>query len=113
MTGAQVTFLSFIENTTMKKTHQYKINIEHIRTPDGAVPENEQFEFEFSSHDELLNIMKKLETRPDIEPESAAPLGLGIKLFGSVMLANRSHALFANLFPHFAQFMKQLKQRTN
>ncbi len=93
----------------MSKKHQYKINIEHIRNSDGSVPEDAAVEFQFDSHDEILGIIEGLKGLPEIGPDAGARLGLGIKLFGSVMLENRANDLFAGLFPHFAQFMKQLK----
>ena len=62
--------------------------------------------------DQLFTIIEKLEASADIGPEKAAPLALGVKLFGSLMLANRKNDLFINLFPHFSSFMKKLKQKT-
>ena len=97
----------------MKKRNHYKISIEHTQNPDGSVVNNDPFEFEFASHDDLFRIIEKLKDRPNLNPESAAPLGLGIKLFGSVMMENRANPLFANLFPHFVEFMKNLKQKKN
>ena len=93
----------------MSKKKQYRISIEHIGNPDGSVPEDAVVAFDFDSHDELFAIIKELETRPDVGPDAAARLGLGIKLFGSVMLEKRSSDLFADLFPHFSAFMKKLK----
>lgn len=93
----------------MSKKHQYKISIEHTRNSDGTVPEDAIVEFDFDSHDELFGIIDKLKGRQDVGPDAAARLGLGIKLFGSVMLENRTSELFADLFPHFSGFMKKLK----
>jgi hypothetical protein len=101
-----------IEITMMKKQHLYKISIDHIQNADGSVPDDDICEFEFSSHDELFEIIEKLKSRADVGPEKAAPLGLGIKLFGGIMLANKKQDLFVNLMPHFAAFMKNLKQKT-
>lgn len=95
----------------MKKQHRYKISIDHIQNADGTVPDDEIFTFDFSSHDELFEIIEKLKSRADVGPEKAAPLGLGIKLFGGIMLANKKQDLFKNLMPHFAAFMKNLKQQ--
>ncbi|GAA4649756.1 DUF3861 domain-containing protein [Kistimonas scapharcae] len=94
----------------MKKGHQYRITIDHVMNPDGSTPEDQKIEFEFTSHDEILSIIEKLKNRPDIGSEAAAPLGLGIKLFGGVLLQNRSSALFSGLLPHFSEFMKQFKK---
>ncbi|WP_211829387.1 DUF3861 domain-containing protein [Kistimonas asteriae] len=94
----------------MKKGHHYKISIDHVMNPDGSTPEDQKVEFEFSSHDEILSIIEKLKNRSDIEPETAAPLGLGIKLFGGILLQNRTSTLFSELLPHFSAFMKQFKK---
>ena len=93
----------------MSRKHLYRIRIDHICNADGSVPENTGTEFDFESHDELLAIIDNLGRRPDIGPALAPRLGLGIKLFGGVMLEKRTSELFADLFPHFAEFMKKLK----
>ncbi|MDO6593749.1 DUF3861 domain-containing protein [Neptuniibacter sp. 1_MG-2023] len=97
----------------MKKQHLYKVNIEHLKNADGSVPEDSSLAFEFSSHDELFTIIEKLKARTDIGPAKAAPLTLGIKLFGGLMLANKNDDLFVSLFPHFSAFMKKIKQKTH
>ncbi len=94
----------------MKKGHQYRIRLDHILNPDGSTPEDQPLEFDFLSHDEILTIIEKLKNRPDIESEIAAPLGLGLKLLGGILLKHRDSALFSGLRPHFSDFMKQLKQ---
>ncbi|MDO6682468.1 MULTISPECIES: DUF3861 domain-containing protein [unclassified Oceanobacter] len=94
----------------MKAAHQYRIRIDHI-SPDGSDTAGQAFEFTFASHDELLTIIDTLQHRSDISPQQAAPLGLGIKLFGSVMMKHRSEPLFADLWPHFSGFMKNLKKQ--
>jgi hypothetical protein len=96
----------------MKKQHRYKVSIDHLENADSPVVTGNHLAFEFSSHDELFTIIEKLEASADIGPEKAAPLALGIKLIGGIMLANRTEALFANLYPHFSTFMKTLKQKT-
>lgn len=48
--------------------------------------------------------------RGDFDPDTATALAIGLKLFGEVMLENRGHPLFAELAPHFRDFMKRLKQ---
>jgi hypothetical protein len=95
----------------MNAAHQYHIRIDHISTPDGSATVGQAFEFSFTSHDELLAIINTLQHRRDIRSPEAAPLGLGIKLFGSVMMKHRSEPLFADLWPHFSGFMKNLKKQ--
>ena len=64
----------------MKKGHQYIIRIEHTQNSDGSTPDDQPVEFGFVSHDEIFAILEKLKQRPDIGPETAQQLGLGIKL---------------------------------
>ena len=93
----------------MSKKNQYRICISQLGHAAGSEEGESMVEFEFSSHDDLFTIIKTLKGRPDLDPEAAAPLALGIKLFGGVMLANRSNKMFADLFPHFSRFMQVLK----
>ncbi len=93
----------------MSKRHQYRITVEHTRNPDGSVPQESALEFDFASHDDLFRIIENLKVREDIGPDMAAPLALGIKLFGGTMMENRGRELFSGLFPHFSEFMKKLK----
>ena len=94
----------------MKKGHHYKIRLEHTQNPDGSTPDDQPVEFDFISHDEIFGILEKLKQRQDIGPETAAQLGLGIKLFGGVLLEHRNSPLFSTLAPHFSDFMKALKK---
>ncbi len=94
----------------MKKRHQYKITIEHTATPNGESTDNGKVEFEIANHDEILGIIEKLKQRPDIDSSAAAPLGLGIKLFGGVMLEDKKNPVFSDIRPHFSDFMKKFKQ---
>lgn len=95
----------------MSRKHQYRIRIEPVGQPDEPEAEKSAIGFEFASHDDLATIIRTLAARPDIGPEAAAPLGLGIKLFGSIMLEKRNKEPFASLFPHFSAFMKSLKSQ--
>ncbi len=83
----------------MKKGHHYNIRVEHTSNPDGSTPDDQPVEFDVASHDEILGIIEKLKNRPDIEPEIAAQLALGIKLFGGILLEHRKSNRFQRWLP--------------
>ncbi|MGC3964144.1 MAG: DUF3861 domain-containing protein [Rhodocyclaceae bacterium] len=93
------------------KQHRYRITVEHIADAkgnpiDGAAP----LQFEARNHDELLSIVERVRSRGEFDADTAAAMAVGMKLFGEVMLENRDHPLFADFFPHFVDFIKQLKK---
>ncbi|MBP8867981.1 MAG: DUF3861 domain-containing protein, partial [Propionivibrio sp.] len=66
--------------------------------------------FEVGSHDDIFAVVERVRQRGDFSETSATAFGVGLKLFSEVMLENRDHPLFAEFRPHFAQFMRALKQ---
>lgn len=93
------------------KQHQYRITIEHLAdSHDGPSSYDAPLQFEHGNHDDIFAVVARLAQRGDLDARFAAALGVGLKLFGEVMLENRDHPLFAGLMPHFGEFMKQLKK---
>lgn len=93
------------------KQHRYRITVEHLSDPDGAPSSHPApLQFEVGNHDDILAVVARLTQRTDLDAASATALGVGLKLFGEVMLENRQHPLFAELFPQFGDFMKKLKK---
>ncbi|MRT92605.1 DUF3861 domain-containing protein [Ancylomarina sp. 16SWW S1-10-2] len=80
---------------------KYKITVEEL-TGENTLA------FEAESHEDILEIVEKLKTHPDFGNDAEA-FGLGLKLFTSVMMKQKSNPLFKNLMPHFKDFMKGLK----
>ena len=89
--------------------YKFKITVEPVDLPQGA--DAEPLSFEVENHDDILSIVKRLQKRPDLTPGSAEPLGVGLKLFGEVMMGQKQNPLFATLLPHFGEFMQRLKQQ--
>lgn len=93
------------------KQHQYRITVEHLADQHGnASTYSAPLQFETGNHDDIYAVVSRLRQRPDIDDRSATALAVGLKLFGEVMLENRQHPLFAELLPHFGEFMKKLKK---
>lgn len=93
------------------KQHRYRVTVEHLSDPDGAPSSHPApLQFEVGNHDDILAVVARLSRRSDLDAASAMALGVGLKLFGEVMLEKRQHPLFAQLLPHFGEFMKTLKK---
>ena len=92
------------------KGHLYRITVEHLEDAKGNAVEAEPLAFEARNHDDLLPIVARMRARGMFEPDEAAALAIGLKLFGEVMLHHREHELFAPLRPHYSDFIKRLKK---
>lgn len=94
----------------MKKQHHFRITVEALgETAGPSNPDHPRLQFDAANHDDILHIVERLRQRGDFDAETAAQLGVGLKLFGEVMLTHRQNPLFAELTPHFGAFMKRLK----
>lgn len=94
----------------MKKVHHYRVTLERLSSTAEPVIAKSSLSFETTNHDDILAIVQRMQQRGDFEPDTAAALAVGLKLFGEVMLHERDNPLFVELIPHFGQFMKKLKQ---
>ena len=61
--------------------------------------------------DELEQIIDRIRKSGIVPEQDAAELALGLKMFGETLLRHRRTPPFATLFPHFRDFMSQLKKR--
>lgn len=92
------------------KRHHYKVTLEHLAGPEGNVPGVEPMQFEVMNHDDIFAMVEKLAGSGRFDGDTSRALVVGLKLFGEVMLENKQDPLFANLRPHFAEFMRELKK---
>lgn len=90
------------------KKHRYRINLERL-TDAPETNDNGQLQFEVENHDDILTIIERIRSQGRFDDDRAAAFGLGIKLFGEILLENREKPPFDALAPHFGQFMKALK----
>jgi len=95
----------------MRKQHRFLVTVEHIGTPEAASNPPRTLQFEAESHDDILAMVPRAMQRTGFDVQTGAAFAVGLKLFGEVMLNHRDTPLFAGLAPHFADFMRQLKQR--
>ena len=93
-----------------KRAHHYRLRLEHLAPAAPEQPTHEPLTVEFDNHDDIFQIIDRLEGRQIFAtPGQATEFAIGLKLFGEVMLKNREHPLFAELRPAFSEFMKRLK----
>ena len=92
-----------------KRNNRYKIQLSEVALK-SEQPPTQSVEFEFENHDDVFNIIRRLQDRNLFEnPTESIEFALGLKLFSEVLLRNREAELFKDLRPHFADFMKKLK----
>lgn len=87
------------------------MTVEHLADPKGNPSSHDApLQFEVGNHDDIQAVVERLRQRGDLGDDTAMALGVGLKLFGEVMLDNRQHPLFADFLPHFGEFIRHLKQ---
>ena len=92
------------------KQHFFKITVAPVADAQGTPTAQQPLQFVAGNHDDILAVGERLRGRGDFSANDAAAFGVGLKLFGEVMLHNKSNPLFASLMPHFGQFMQDLKK---
>lgn len=80
---------------------EYKVTVEELTGEKTLC-------FEAESREDIFVIVEKLKQHPELGNDAAA-FGLGLKLFTSVMMKQKSNPLFENLLPAFKDFMMELK----
>ncbi len=93
----------------MKREHRYRVTLEHLGTPKEGAALHPPLSFEASNHDDLFPIIERSRAKAVFDPDTAAALALGMKLFSEVMLKHRHHPLFADLRGPMRAFIGQYK----
>lgn len=88
--------------------HRYRVTVQPIDRADVARNDN-AIVFEVSNHDDLLEILARIENRRLLPEDEAAPFAIGLKLFTEVLIRHRREPLFAELGEAMARFMTRLK----
>jgi len=78
-------------------SYRYRVTMEMTAGPKGEPVTGKSLSFETRNHDDILSIVERLQARGDFAADTAASLGVGLKLFGEVVLENRNNPLFAPL----------------
>ncbi|OQQ02098.1 hypothetical protein BK411_22690 [Vibrio splendidus] len=90
------------------KHNNYRITIEEVSVKEDRELQTMQFEIE--DRENLFAIVEKIKQDSGLDEQSAARLGVSIRLLGPLMMQDRKHPLFVNFMPHFRDFMQNLKK---
>ncbi|SLM65160.1 MULTISPECIES: DUF3861 domain-containing protein [Dickeya] len=90
--------------------YHYRITLEKLADNRDDTPQNQTLTFDATNHDDILEIIERVRARAILPDAEVAAFCTGLKLFGEVMMAHRKDPLFAELAPHFRDFMLRLKK---
>jgi hypothetical protein len=88
-------------------SHTYRVTVEKLNLPEGSHPVS--CTFEVANHDDIVPLIGRVKSLNVVPDDEAAQFTVGLKLFGGVHMAHRRKTPFADLHPHFLDFMKRLK----
>ena len=91
------------------KNHKYSVTVTHTEDKEGQPVDGASLSFVTANHDELLEIVRRIQGAELFAPDETASFAVGLKLFGEAMLTHREAELFSDIRPHFMAFMKKLK----
>lgn len=91
------------------KSHKYTITVAYTEDKDGTPMDGPSISFSASNHDEIIQIVRLMQSANVFTADEAAAFAIGLKLFGETMLTHKDSDLFSELKPHFGAFMKKLK----
>src|SRR3954468_632683 len=93
-----------------KRANKYHLTLQLVELANGETVPDKQMELTFTNHDELFDIIERIQNKNLFEEkQQATEFALGLKLFSEVMIKNRKHPLFEELNTVFPAFMKKLK----
>jgi hypothetical protein len=94
-----------------KRAYQYQITLEQLQLANGEPANHEPLQLTFENHDDIFNIIERLQQKDPFNSRvQAAEFAIGLKMFSEVMIKNKNHPLFEELFPAFRFFMEKLKK---
>jgi hypothetical protein len=93
-------------------SYRYKVTVEALTGAKGEPVEGRSLCFEAANHDDILGIVDRLRARLPFDESTIASLGVGLKLFSGVTLAQRHDPMFAMIQPALGEFIRGLKQRS-
>ncbi|OBT30473.1 DUF3861 domain-containing protein [Vibrio splendidus] len=90
------------------KHNNYRITIEEVNIKEDRELQTMQFEIE--DRENMFAIVEKIKQDSGLDEQSAARLGVSIRLLGPMMMQDRKPPLFVDFMPHFRSFMQNLKK---
>jgi hypothetical protein len=90
--------------------HSYRVTLQR-QSADLSTDQDASLSFAVTNHDELFQLVKRVASLGILPEGEVAEFTIGVKLFSEIMLRHRDEPLFAELYPHFGNFMKRLKRQ--
>jgi hypothetical protein len=91
--------------------YQYKITLDKTADRHGNNIQNENVTFECENHDDILEIIQRIQSHPTLtfDGDERIAFAVGLKLFGETLLKHKHDPVFEPLKGSFKEFMKGLK----
>jgi hypothetical protein len=93
-------------------SYRYKVTIEALTNGKGEPTEGQALSFEAANHEDILGIVERMRARLPFDEDTIASLGVGLKLFSGVTLAQRHDPMFAMIELALKEFSRDLKERS-
>lgn len=94
-------------------THQYRITLEYLGGGQSGPELHAPLSFRADNHDDLFDIIQRVQQADMFDADTSASLALGMKLFGEVMLKHRQDPLFAPILAAYRDYIAAFKQRVS
>src|SRR3546814_15921701 len=95
------------------RQNRYRVTLEQLTDSRGVPSDRRPLQFEVGNHDDIISVVTWLRSRGDFgSQEEAAAFGVGLKLFGGAILANKCNTVFSSILSQHYQFIKYLKTGT-
>ena len=91
-------------------SYRYRVTVEKLSDAQGEPVHGQCLSFYTSNHDDILDIVNKLQDKLTFDAGTAASLGVGLKLFSEIALLHRSNPLFSEIRPALSEFIQRLKE---
>ena len=96
-----------------QSAHAYRITLEQASHKNDETPTHPPLQFEFENHDDIFSIIERMKQKNIFNNDNqSTEFALGLKLFSEVILKNKHHPLFEEIYPAIGSFMKKLKSPT-
>jgi Domain of Unknown Function with PDB structure (DUF3861) len=93
-------------------SYRYRVTVEALTNGKGEPTKGQALSFEVTNHEDILGIVERMRARLPFDADTIASLGVGLKLFSGVTLAQRHDPMFAMIGPPLNEFSRGLKERS-
>src|SRR3546814_4908247 len=82
------------------RQYRYRVTLEQLTDSHGVPTDRKPLQFEVGNHDDIISVVTWIRSRGDFSSQAeAAAFGVGLKLFGGAILANKDDPLLSSFLP--------------